>query len=387
MLWRRFAIAAYFLAVGSSVIAKENTPEDLNSKFDVKAKGVSKLLSKARALDGQEAYYENERISSYSIQFQGCHHIQQWNENADDEDVRLETKRLARFRLVPTAKCHVVSPWASSKAIRDASKYFGKVDYGEYVVDLNTFVASYLEAKQEENEGICDDYQETCEAKCDGDDDGYDTCLSNCYQLYGCITDDDGNDNEVDIYDYAGCANIDFDDGTDNGFEYYFGPSCADQGGEIKMNLFTDDTCTTLAQCDSSGSTRGATCYTRTTGYTLPGTKQNIIEEPCLACTQNYASLTESINDYSSFDFGYPRDVCTNLYDVSGKCEKYMKDGEYNYACGYLEGIQIGMSGEGYAVAVRRSVPADAAMFVLACGSLFMGLYISYMKNLVNPRK
>ena len=156
------------------------------------------------------------------------------------------------------------------------------------------------------------------------------------------------------------------------------------------MNLFTDDTCTTLAQCGTTGRTRGANCYTRTTGYSLPGTKQSIIEDPCVPCTENYLYLEEALNalesdekfDFDDYDYGNPRDLCSNLYDLSGKCEDNMNDGQYNYACKYLEGIQIGVSSEGYAVAVRRSLAADASMGIMAIASSFLVMYIYYLKNL-----
>lgn len=398
----KFTLAAtYLLSTSSCVFAKDYAPKDLNTGFDAKASGVAQLLAKAEAVSGNqnralegEYYNQNQysHISSYSIQFQGCHHIQQWNEDADDEDVRLQTKRLARFRLVPFQKCDVVSPWASAKAIRDAASVFGRVDYGEYIVDLNTFVSSYLQAKKDENDNLCADYEATCQAKCGGDDDNdnyYDDCMEECYQGYGCTIYSD-DDNSIDMYDYAECAQLNWETDDDD-VEYYFGPSCADQGGEIRMNLFTDDTCTTLAQCGNNGQTRGASCYTRTTGDILPGSKSSIIEDPCIPCSENYIYLEEAVLDvededatfdYDNFDFGDPRDVCSGLYDLSGKCEKHMKNGEYNYACKYLEGIQIGVSREGYAVAVRRSITADAFMGVMVITSSFIGMYIYYLKNL-----
>lgn len=404
MIKKILALSASLLSIDAVVNAKVQSPKDLNGTFDVKATGVEKLLSKARSLGGDDggdddAASQYSHISTYSVQFQGCHHIQQWNDNADDEDVRLQTKRLARFRLVPFQKCDVVSPWASSKAIRDASRFFGNTEYGEYIVDLNTFVAAYLEAKKEEDENLCADYKSTCQSKCADDDayyndgdDYYNSCVEKCYLGYGCSGYND-DDNSLSMYDYAGCAQFDFssDDDADDGaaVDYYFGPSCANQGGEIRMNLFTDDTCTTLAQCGVDGHTRGAKCYTRTTGYILPGTKESIIEDPCLPCTENYVSLEESINgkgkvDYDSFDFGNPRDVCSNLYELSGKCEKNMKNGEYNNACTYLEGIQIGVTNEGFAVAVRRSIIADTALFTMVVASAVMGMYVYFMKGVLS---
>ena len=81
---------------------------------DIKAdsKLGARLLSKARRAEQEEEEYnwdeemENRWISGYSIKFQGCHHISQWNKEAEDEeDVRIVTKRLVRFRLCPTDYC------------------------------------------------------------------------------------------------------------------------------------------------------------------------------------------------------------------------------------------------------------------------------------------
>jgi hypothetical protein len=58
----------------------------------------------------------------------------------------------------------------------------------------------------------------------------------------------------------------------------------------------------------------------------------------------------------------------------------------YNYACKYLEGIEIGVSKQGFSLAVRRSIFADAVLFLLAAGTIFMGLYISYMKTLLEKK-
>jgi hypothetical protein len=64
-------------------------------------------------------------IAEYSIKFQGCHHVQQWNDNVDeDSDVRIMTKRLARFRLCPSDQC------SNDKSSGCSSKY------GDYVVDV-----------------------------------------------------------------------------------------------------------------------------------------------------------------------------------------------------------------------------------------------------------
>jgi hypothetical protein len=100
-----------------------------------------RLLQLARPVDvdpSQHGRWLNENdnnaaadysyIAEYSIKFQGCHHVQQWNDNVDeDSDVRIMTKRLARFRLCPTDQC------SNDKSSGCSSKY------GDYVVDVRIY--------------------------------------------------------------------------------------------------------------------------------------------------------------------------------------------------------------------------------------------------------
>jgi hypothetical protein len=84
------------------------------------------LLQKAqRVLNNDNNNADYSYIAEYSIKFQGCHHVQQWNDNVDEEnDVRIMTKRLARFRLCPTDQC------SNDKSSGCTTKY------GDYIVDV-----------------------------------------------------------------------------------------------------------------------------------------------------------------------------------------------------------------------------------------------------------
>ncbi len=113
------------------------------------------LLQHARALDQNNNEVDYDFIGQYSIKFQGCHHVSQWNADVDDEDdVRIKTKRLVRFRLCPYDSC------SSDKSAGCTSKY------GDYVVDMNTFVAYYLQSIQEDFDNICADIKTDCNAQC-----------------------------------------------------------------------------------------------------------------------------------------------------------------------------------------------------------------------------
>jgi hypothetical protein len=89
-----------------------------------------KLLSQARNLADQQAF-DNTWVSGYSLKFEGCHHISQWNDEAEgEEDVRIATKRLVRFRLCPSEFCDSGSGCSNG--------------YGDYIIDMNTYLAAWF---------------------------------------------------------------------------------------------------------------------------------------------------------------------------------------------------------------------------------------------------
>jgi len=346
--------------------------EELNNGFRLNSSdaAMSRLLSKAEPVEtnGSDRHLTSytTRISKYSIQFQGCHTIKHYNKDAvDDDDVRISTKRLVRFRLVPFNKCDVYNPWTDASTIQKAKSLLGKADYGDYIVDMSAFVEAYLQTKQGDDDSVyyggrrLSDDAVADDAVAANGDDAY---------------------NAFDISDYTQCAAFNF--GSDDDSQYYLGPYCADQGGEIKLNLFTDDSCTIQAKCNG-GATRGANCYTDSTGMTIPYTSESIVDDPCVPCSENYSylqSAPEGEIDMTSYDFGYAREACSTLYDLSGKCEQYMKNGKYDNGCSYMKGVKIGMSSEGYATGVKRSLGADVAMGALAIMVTFLGMYIYYLR-------
>jgi hypothetical protein len=379
---------------------KDVAPKDLNNGFEMNSSdaAMKRLLSKAELASSTDATTDattsttttnsnasksrqldySSRIAKYSIQFQGCHTIKHWNKDAeDDDDIRVSTKRLVRFRLVPFSKCSAYNPWADASAIQNAKALLGQADYGDYIVDMSTFIEAYLETKSEEGKYYGDDANAN---------------RNRNRQLYyddAVAATDDANANannnaSFDIDDYTQCAAFEFNQNTDDAaaqYSYYLGPYCADQGGEIRLNLFTDDTCTTLAKCNN-GAKRGANCYKAATGMTIPYTEESIVQDPCVPCSENYGYLDSAPEGEidSTYDFGNARDVCAGLYDVSGKCEKHMKNGKYDYGCSYMQGVQIGMSRDGYAIGVKRSLGADAALATMAIMVSFLGMYIYYLR-------
>jgi hypothetical protein len=305
------------------------------------------LLSKARSLEGNDGNYDF--IGDYSIKFQGCHHVSQWNANANGEDeVRIKTKRLVRFRLCPSSSCQ------NDKSAGCTTKF------GDYVVDLNTFVSAYLDNLGNEKEEMCNETTEECQSECNGGSDS--ECVNQCYNDFGMSMCSDNS--EFEIEDYALCAQYKFNrrNLAENN-AYYMGPYCADQGGEIHLGLFSDDTCTSFVE-------NGQALFYTKMGYELPYSDTSIISNRCLTCssTQNNGNVQM-------------KDVCKNVYVVSGKCETKMNvDYPNESACTYIEGIKI-IRADGVirTSAVRQSKAAAVCIGLFLTVAVLLAGYVYYL--------
>lgn len=338
------------------------------------------LLSHARREEGidgggraleEDGDYDYSYVAGYEIKFQGCHHISQWNGEAEDEDdVRVYTKRLARFRLCPEGSCDS----------DDSSGCSAK--YGDYVVDMGTFLASWLEAQEDEKEYQCEVYADKCEEMCD--DDGDDDCEQACYTGYGmsyCMDgDDDDNANNFDPQDYAECAAFEFgrrqlEDANDDGdAEYYVGPYCADQGGEIRLGLFTDETCTAFS----------ATAFENMAGYELPYSESpGMVGSMCMSCGEQDGDDEDGDGDVDV------KEVCENLYGTSGKCETKMSiDYPNESACTYIEGIKIiREDGVIRTSTTKKSKAAAVCIGLFTTAAVLLGAYVYYLRTKLGRAK
>jgi hypothetical protein len=239
------------------------------------------LLTNARQLaDNNNAEIDFNWVSGYSIKFQGCHHIKQWNSNAeDDQDVKITTKRLVRFRLCPSGSC------SGTKSTGCTS------GYGDYIIDMDTFMTSYFEAKQENVEYECQhQYNTVCGGCADDGSDNFnaDYCKYDCYKNAGmtqCIEENpyeaDGQqaEEQFDLDQYMQCGQVKFNNRrrlNNDEVKYYVGPYCANQGGAIYLGFFSDDTCTEFS----------STTFASLSGYELPYSTSSIVGEECLGCIE-----------------------------------------------------------------------------------------------------
>ena len=196
--------AAAAAAAGVSAL-KINTESESVSIMAANSKAGMSLLSKSRALEGGEGEGENKNenqnnnevdtswMTGYSIKFLGCHHVATWNDYADEqEDVRIKVNRQVRYRICPAGSC------SDKKAMGCTS------GYGDYVVDMDTFLQAYIQNNKDLEEQECENlfYQCGCQNYY-GDE--Y-QCQYNCAsskKMYQCI-----NQNNAFYYGGYGSQNL-----------------------------------------------------------------------------------------------------------------------------------------------------------------------------------
>lgn len=234
--------AVSFSLLLASVAARNPFPmkrgQTTNTK---KAKTLSKIMEKAtpvRKLDEDEAEVD---LSAYSIKFEECTLIKQWSAAEDENggqdgevDDVLQSNRFALFRLCPTAYYSTCSS-----------------DYGEYLLDLETYLLSTTEYFMEQQEAMC----EMCNEYCYNDDgqqmDDAEAAIAATVDCDSCIDECEKIENMEDngyleASNYIECAQLDQendDDANEEEEAYYAGATCSSDGSKIKIGVFTDENC------------------------------------------------------------------------------------------------------------------------------------------------
>lgn len=343
-------------------------------------------MDKARKLENADEI-DFTWVADFSIKFQGCHHVNQWNDEAEgDEDVRIQTKRLIRFRLCPTDSCSISSAGGCGSG------------YGDYVIDMNTFLETYFEAVEDYNEYRCE-YTENMICDCDGENQGddfdEDICLYDCYVANGiediCAENNPYNDDEqeeeekFELREYVECAEAEFNQDErrraeeEEAIEYFIGPYCAEQGGAIFLGLFTDDTCTTFA--DGNG---GISTYSALAGETLPYSSESIIGMDCISCKEP-EDFNEDGDDAEDEDEVI--EMCEQIYQTAGKCESALAATGYVYqpnenACNYIAGIKV-VRKDGVITQVGSKANKTASIFIgiFVVAFVLLAAYVYYLKT------
>jgi hypothetical protein len=296
------------------------------------------VLSKATRVESEErnledwAQLQSDWVAGFSIKFQGCHHLSQWNSEADgEEDVRIITKHLVRFRLCPTNYCSTSGNQGCSSG------------YGDYIIDMETFLTAYFEADA---------------AK----------------QSYAY---DGASSYATDMSAFMACGKSGYSNSDGNYF--YIGPYCASQGGAIYLGMFTDDSCSAFA--DNNG---GRNVYSTLAGAALPYGNKNIVQMDCIGCTEASANSKYYGNDNDDADSVL--DYCETLYNKAGKCETNLAYGTTyitnTNACNFIEGVKV-VRQDGTVVTAEAKANKTAGAFIgiFSIGFVALSAYVYFLKT------
>ena len=201
---------------------------------------------------------------------------------------------------------------------------------------------------------------------------------SQCYtsiDLAYCLNDNEQYANGFNPMDYAFCQEFRFEGGRqledaaaaeDAANEYFIGAFCADQGGDIHLGLFIDDTCTTFAS-------NGYTTFQTNTGYTLPYSETSLVTTRCISCGQSNA-------DSGAYE---SKQVCESPYAKAGKCETRMSiDYPNESTCNYIEGIKIiREDGVIRTSSVKKSKAAAVGIGLFTTLSVLLAAYVYYLRT------
>ena len=343
------------------------------SAIDAQSAMGQHLLQHARRLD-QNAEYSDAWISGFSIKFQGCHNIKQWNHNAEgEEDIKISTEALVRFRLCPTDSCSATLAAGC------------KSGYGDYVIDMDSFLGSYYEAYRTNLEATCATFLANSCGSCEGAENA-EQCEYDCYvngNMPQCVErnpyeaeEEQQQNQQFELANYMACAQFKNQRRQLNDqVKYYVGPYCGSQGGAIFLGLFTDDTCTTEAE--------GIT-FEEIAGYALPHAQSSIVDASCLSCMEPADVNEQNANDQADADV--VSESCETLYLTAGKCESAISAeinaSPNNAACNYMEGIKI-VRQDGIITnsGARPSAVATSFIVISAMAFFAMAFYVWYLRT------
>lgn len=300
-----------------------------------------------RRLDEQEAAYE-VNIASYAVKFEQCQFVKSYDsELAQDENSAtvLTTKRFVLFRLCPNATCSSCNS-----------------NFGEYLVDLESYLESTVEYFSAYQEEMCNTCEETCEqeeedeadvdeeAAADGEDEaaedggrrrrlqqrqsnrllGKNKFYNIQVNCTSCVEECDKIENMeangyIDATEFLECAMI-YDPEDDTKDALYAGPICASNGAKIKIGVFKDEDCMYL---DASKEVDDYLVKDGVQAHLSHALLKSTYSDTCIACKEQQEQNENAEGDAQE-DADEVIELCEQLYEDAAKCEKH-----YGFENGY----------------------------------------------------
>eukprot|EP00985_Skeletonema_marinoi_P030956 scaffold35016_cov92-Skeletonema_marinoi.AAC.1 len=364
------AATGYATAASSNPFAPKVSANTAASAYTAKLVRGAKVM---RSLEGQQQEDGGIDLTNYSIKFEKCQFVKEFagEEGGGEDGQFLQTKRFIIFRLCPNNSC-------------GSCNY----DFGEYLVDLETYLQATTEFVEEKQQAMC----ETCNGCYDqaynndgGDDnngDNQNDCsgidVSTCYEECQNIENMENN-GYLDASEFIECQALENNNNNNNGVAYYAGAMCASSGSRIKIGVFTDEDCSILAEnMDVESMLYGDNGAMKLSYHKI---KSVFPESDCVASCLQEEEQDEN-NDGNNYQAAETAEICQTLYEAAGKCEsihgfsamKYYNNnnGQGNYynqvrneeaVCNYMSNVMSGIydpSGE-ISISGGRSITGGGA--------------------------
>lgn len=340
----------------TAAVASANPFAPAKSSNTAKSEYMNKLVAKAkptgnsqlrRLEENQEEYYVD--ISSYALKFEQCQFVKVYDDDlAGDEDSNtvLATKRFVVFRLCPSDACDSCNS-----------------NFGEYIVDLESYLQATVEYQQAIQEEMCNACQECGnyenqqqadqnngeQQEEENNNEGrrlqngnYVDCDS-CYDECMKIENMEAN-GYVDATNFMECEMI-YDPEDDGKAALYAGPMCASGGAKIKVGVFEDEECN-IPDLDKD-----------VDDYLMDGDGvsmklshallKTVYSSDCISCLwvdedanqeeeQQNDDANQNQNNNQDANQNQILDMCEQLYEEAAKCEKTHEfDNGYSNYYGY----------------------------------------------------
>lgn len=297
--------------LASAIIAavQAANPFIVKSKNSAKAAYTSKLVAGARRLNDKEEEYEID-ISGYAVKFEKCQFVKYYDDElAEDEESStvLATKRFVIFRLCSDSNC-------------GSCNY----NYGEYMIDMDTYLEATVQYLEEEQQEMCNQCDENCQQDDEDEDNNgrrlavdCDSCVEACNKIEN--MEENGY---VDATEYLECQQI-YEAEDDGKSQLFAGPICASSGRTIKIGVFEDENCSVLDNSkniedylsDNDGN------KVKLSHHIL----RNVYNNTCISCMEvEEEEENENGDENNDEEEKEPEvtEMCQQLYEASAKCEK-----------------------------------------------------------------
>jgi hypothetical protein len=258
----KLSIAFITLTTASSVAAKIISPG-----------AAYKMVRSARKLEQAQNEDEFAFLGYYDAKIVGC-------KKALEEPIVNEQGE-SEYEAVLIRLC-------PSEAGCDSSSAGGcKGGYGDMLVGLSTFVDAYFEDQRDNMQW----------------------------------------DDNFKVDKFAQCGEYNPDENADENnrgawedYQFFIGPTCSDNGLDIKLGLFTDQYCTQVSEF---------TFETISNGWSLPYGEGGLVSTACNSCTE--------YNDNGESEI---REICVQSYEMSPyKCEENMEN--FHYSGQNVQGCEL----------------------------------------------